>query len=408
MKKLISQYTGLRKEIYILSLCQLIDSAGSMIGPMFTLILSTKMGMNAGQIATYFLVVMLLSLPINLLGGKLTDRFNKKLLINICDITTSVIYIFCGIVGLNKYTLALYVAGGLLQSIESPAYTSLVADFTSSNDRDRAYSLGYLGMNVGFVLAPTLGGILIKNHVSLMFVLNGVFQLFSIIVFDIFVKGTAPVQASDNKYEEGVSGGNVFKVIKDSKILLPFMLILSLSMLVYNMYGYLIPLELSAFHGENGSVLFGTVSSLNGITVLAFTALLTALFAKRSTLDKMIFGNTCELVGLAMFWIFVGTPFIYYIAIVIFTIGEILNTISSTPHLTKRIPVNYRGRMLAVSSVVSNIIVSAGQFAIGKVYDNVGSFAAWAIVIGVGVFTIAGYLVMRKSDMKRYPELYKE
>lgn len=406
--KLIDQYRGLRKEIYVLGICELIDCAGSMVGPLLTLILSSKLGMDASAIALYFLIYTVLSLPIHLLGGKLTDRMNKKLLINICDITTSVIYIICGLAGINKVTITCYLFGSLLQAAESPAYQTLTADFTTSADRDKAYSLHYLAMNLGMVLAPTLGGLLMKDHLGFMFVLSGCVQLLSILIFDLFVKDMSAVKDSENKYEEESSSGNVIRVLMENRALIPFVLIYAFSMLFYGMYGYLMPLSFTAVHGDVGSVLYGTVSSLNCVTVLVFTAALTAMFAKRTSIDKMIWGNAFEVFGMLMIFLFLGTPVVYYIAIVIFTFGEILNTTTTSPHLTRRIPANFRGRIMAVASVFVDLVMSAGEFAVGKVYDNVNPEAAWISVLCLGAATIAGYILLKKPDRKAYPELYKE
>ncbi len=405
--KLFSQYKGLRRELYVLFICELIDNAGSMVGPLLTLILSTKLGMDASAVAAYFLVYTLLSLPIHLLGGRLTDKINKKLLINVCDIATSAIYIVCGAVGLSRVTLACYLVGSLLQTVESPAYHSLTADFSTAADRERAYSLNYLGMNLGLVLAPTLGSFLIKDHLGLMFILSGVFQFGSLLVFDIFVKDTGAIRDTGNTYEQRVEGESTFKVLRDSRVLIPFIAIGAVSMLVYNMYGYLMPLSLTAVHGDAGSVYYGTLSSLNCVTVLVFTAVLTALFAKRTTIDKMVAGNLFELAGLLLFFLFLGRPVVYYIAIVIFTLGEILNTVTTTPHLTKRIPQNYRGRVMAVSSVASAVVVAGGKFAVGKIYDLVSPTVAWGVVFVLGAATVAGYLLMKKADRAAFPVLYE-
>ncbi len=406
--KLIDQYRGLRKEIYVLGICELIDCAGSMVGPLLTLILSSKLGMDASAIALYFLIYTVLSLPIHLLGGRLTDRMNKKLLINICDVTTSVIYIICGLAGINKITITCYLFGSLLQAAESPAYQTLTADFTTSADRDKAYSLHYLAMNLGMVLAPTLGGLLMKDHLGFMFVLSGCVQLLSILIFDLFVKDMSAVKDSENKYEEESSSGNVIRVLMENRALIPFVLIYAFSMLFYGMYGYLMPLSFTAVHGDVGSVLYGTVSSLNCVTVLVFTAALTAMFAKRTSIDKMIWGNAFEVFGMLMIFLFLGTPVVYYIAIVIFTFGEILNTTTTSPHLTRRIPANFRGRIMAVASVFVDLVMSAGEFAVGKVYDNVSPEAAWISVLCLGAATIIGYILLKKPDRKAYPELYKE
>lgn len=403
--KIISQYKGLRRELYVLFLCRFIDNAGSMVGPMLTLILSTKMGMDAGSIAAFFLVYTAISLPIQLLGGKLTDKVNKKLLINVCDISSSVIYVICGIIGLNYVTLCVYLLGGLLQTIEGPAYESLVSDFTTSDDREKAYSLEYLGLNLGLVLSPTLGSILIKNHIGLMFVLSGIFEFLSIIIFDIFVRDISAVTDSGNIYEKGVDSKSSLRILRDSKVLIPFTVISSFGMLFYGMYGYIMPLSFTAVHGDIGSVYFGTVSSLNCITVLVFTAMLTALFARRSTLGKIIIGSFLELAGLSMIYLFLGTPLIYYIGIVIFTWGEILNTIASTPYLSKRIPINYRGRIMAITSVISSIICSVGEYGVGKIFD-VNMDAAWITILALGAAVIVGYVLLRNPDKKAFPALY--
>jgi len=50
--KLLSEYRGLRKELYILFIGRMMTNMGSMIWPMFTLILSKKLGLSAGTIAS--------------------------------------------------------------------------------------------------------------------------------------------------------------------------------------------------------------------------------------------------------------------------------------------------------------------------------------------------------------------
>ena len=77
--KLISQYKGLRREIYILCFGRLVTAMGAMIWPMLTMILSQKMGMSAKHIAWVMALVGILSLPANLIGGKMADHLNKKM-----------------------------------------------------------------------------------------------------------------------------------------------------------------------------------------------------------------------------------------------------------------------------------------------------------------------------------------
>ncbi|MDO4941047.1 MAG: MFS transporter [Erysipelotrichaceae bacterium] len=404
---IFSQYRGLQKEIYVLFVCKLIDNAGLLVGPMFTLILSNKMGMSGTEIALYLSLFSILCVPVQLLGGRLGDKVNKKLIINICDITTSLVYIFCGIVGLNKVTLFVYMLGSLLQNAESPIYDSMIADFTTSADRERAYSLNYVGLNLGLALAPTIAGFMLKDYLWLMFVISGVSELISIIVFNIYIKDVKAIVDETNVYEKKMEEGNALSIFKENKILILMLIIFSLGTIAYNMYAYLMPLTLADVHGDLGSIYYGTISSINCIVVFTCTALLTNILERFISIDKMMIAEGCELVGYLLFMLFVGKQFMYYPMIIIFTVGEIINTIAITPYITRRIPLNYRTRISSFISVVATVIGSFGIYAIGKIYDNYGYNLAWIVTIVIIVLIIVLYSCVKKMDKKTYPELYK-
>ena len=404
---LINQYKGLRKEIYVLFICKLIDNMGSMIGPMLTLILSINLGLNAKQIAIISTIFTIISLPVALIGGKIADKFNKKLILNIGDISTSIIYIGCGLIGINKYTIFAYFIGSLIQACESATYSSLVADFSVGEQREKASSLLYLGLNLGMVLAPTIGGFLLKNHASLIFLLNGAFQLISIIIFDIFVKNTTAVVDSENKYENESTATSTLTIFKENKVIIYTLIIVAISSAIYNMWGYLMPLSLSSINSEYGSIYYGTMSSLNCIVVVLLTVPITSLLEKTSSINKMILGNIFEILGFIIFIIFINKSIIYYVSIFIFTIGEIVNTITTSPHITKRIPINYRGRILSMSDFLFNLFNAIIQYAAGFIFDAYGMHQAWFVVVIISLVTIISYQLLKKPDKNTFPDLYK-
>lgn len=404
---IFDQYKGLGKEIYVLFVCKLIDNAGSMVGPMFTLILSNKMGMSGEEIAIYLSLFSILCIPVQLLGGKLGDKINKKLIINICDIATSLVYIVCGIIGLNKVTLLAYMLGSLLQNAESPIYDSLVADFSSSIDRERASSLIYVGLNLGLALSPTIGGFLLKDYLWLMFIISGVSELISVIVFNIYVKEVKAIEDESNIYEKKMEKGDILSIFKKSNVLTYFLLISSLGTIAYNMYAYLMPLTMIDVHSELGSVYYGAMSSTNCIIVFSCTAIITKLLEKIISINKMMIASALELTGYLMFVLFLGNVFLYFPAIIVFTFGEIANTIANSPFITRRIPLNYRTRINSVYAVFSTLVGSLGQLLIGKVYDGHGYFLAWIITFGIIAMILVLFALIKKLDKKEYPELYK-
>lgn len=71
---------------------------------------------------------------------------------------TVVSYIICGILPLSDFSIALFYIASVFATIEGPSCDALIADLSGSESREKAYSLQYLGMNLGLVLAFILTG----------------------------------------------------------------------------------------------------------------------------------------------------------------------------------------------------------------------------------------------------------
>ena len=405
---LFSQYKGLRKELYILFIGRIMTNMGAMIWPMFTLILNRKLGLNATVIAACVVIFSLVNLPVSLIGGKLADKLNKKNIIVVCDLVSIASFIYCAIVPVTITSIAIFAVASLFQTIEWPSYDALVADFSTSGDRERAYSLSYLGTNLGLVLSPTLAGFLFENHLNLAFLINGISIAMSTIL--IFFRIRDVHRETDESPASGYEADLNSKVsalsyIGHSRVVLLFIIAAALSNGVYSMYSYLMPLDMGITYAERGSVLFGSMSSTNCIVVVTCTALITRLFRKIRESGKMLIGEGLILAGYLLFLLFIRQPIMCFVAITVFTFGEIFNTLSSSPFLTRRIPASHRGRIIAVMNVVCGLSSSAIQLAVGWIYDKAGSPTAWTTVIGIGIAEILIVAVMAAFDRKDYPGL---
>ena len=187
---MFSQYRGLRRELYILFIGRIMTNLGSMIWPMLTLILTRKLGMNASEAAGLMLVFSFVAIPVSLIGGKLTDRLNKRNIILFCDVISVICYIVCGLLPLTLFSIVLIGLAALFQTVEWPAFDALVADFTLPKDRQRAYSLNYLGNNLGVMLAPTIGGLLFNNYLNVAFLINGLAIFGSTLLIFFLIRNT--------------------------------------------------------------------------------------------------------------------------------------------------------------------------------------------------------------------------
>ena len=406
--KLFDQYKGLRRENYILFFGNIVTNMGAMIWPMMTLILEQKMGLSAGRIALIMMVWSFICMPANLLGGKLADKLNKKKIILAGDIVSIICYVACGLIPLSYVTIGLLMLASVFQSIEGPAYNALVADITPTKDREKAYSLLYVGANIGLMVSPTLGGILFKNYLWLAFIICGVAIGCSTMLIWCLVKNITPVveETEEAIYQRARKDDSVWKVLWDNKPLLIFYLIMALYYAAYNQFNFLMPLEMGNIHGEDGALIFGTVTSLNCIIVVIFAPLITKWFKRLRETSKMSVGASLLILGYLVFILLLGQIPAYYAAIILFTWGEIFTSISEGPYESKRVPSSHRGRLSSILGVAQGILLSLFDVGVGKAYDSAGSGAAWTIVMTSAGLALLLALCLIRIDRRKYPKLY--
>lgn len=364
------QYMGLRKEMYILFWGRVVTNMGALVWPMMTLILKNKLGYSASEVATIMMVLGFVQLPCMVLGGKMADHFNKRNLIILCDLVTVATYFLCYFLPVDRKMIPLLTIAAIFALMEWPSYDALVADLSSSKDRDKAYSLNYLGTNLGLVLSPILGGFLFADHLNLAFLISSIATLSSTVLIFLFI----------------ICGG--------------------LWSLVYSQFNFLLPLNLEQLYSAQGAVLFGTLTSVNAIVVIVGTPLMTKWVSKMQDVTKLMFGQVLIIAGYSFFVWGQNLLGLYYVAMVIFTLGEIVHTIGQQPYLTRRIPASHRGRLSSFSTIFAGVFQLTGQQAVGRMADTLAMSRVWFSIICIGAVNIFGYFLLRKRDRKVYPLLY--
>ena len=406
IRKMFQMYTGLRKEVYILCFGRFVTAMGSLIWPILTLILKSKIGLNAEQVALWFLLFGIIQLPFGLLGGKITDRYNKRNIILVFDLLSVAIYVITSMIPLSIGRMCFFFIGSLLQHMEWPAYDAMIADLTSDHDREKAYSLQYLASNLGIVFAPTLGGILFNNYLWLSFLLSGLAILSSTILIFLFIPKNMEKVENDNTYELNEEG-NLLDMIKTRKILLIYVVISCISAILYAQFNYLLPIQMDEMFLAQGALFFGMLTSINGTVVIIFTPILTQVTLKWSDLERIVLGTLLEIVGICSCFFFTKELAFYIISMIVFTLGEILNTLGNSPYLSKRIPASHRGRFTSINNICTTMASSVGNTVVGKIVVLYSFKQGWIFVFGIGVVLMTLLTFYRNMDKKRFALLYK-
>lgn len=407
--KYIRQYLGMRKELYILFWGRVVTNMGALIWPMMTLILKNKLGYSPSQIASILIILGIAQFPFTLIGGKLADRFNKRNLIIVCDLVTVVSYFICAFLPVSEKWIPLLALAAIFAQMEWPSYDALVADLSLPEEREKAYSLNYLGANLGLVLAPTIGGFLFVNHLSLAFFMSSLATLSSTVLIFFFIKDITPVKTQEisGQYEEMRDGHSVWQVLWENKVLILFMLCGGIWTLVYNQFNFLIPLNLEQSYGEQGAILFGTLTSVNALVVIIGTPILTRVMERVRDVERLLMGQVLIVLGLSAYAFVQNVLLIYFVSMVVFTLGEICGTLGIQPYLTRRIPASHRGRFSSFYTMFAGAFQLGGQKVVGSMADVIPIQIVWMFIVVIGILNVVGYIILRQRDKKAFSLLYK-
>ena len=417
MKQLITQYGGLKREVYILFIGRLVTAMGSFVWPMLTFFLTTKLGLSDGTATLMIATASVLSFPAALMGGKLADRFSRKTIIIVFDCITVSMYLLAALLPLSLFTAFLLFAAALFQTIESPAYDALNADYSTSRQREKAYSLSYLGFNLGYIVGASVAGLLFERFVRLAFCINGLAIFISTVLILFFVhkknaitEDTADLSESYSEYEQPIDEKTpVLTVLRQRPVLIGMLLIGCLASMPSSLMGLLLPLQLKDTLGEAGATLYGYLNSLNGFVVIVFTPILTVLLKKLTEIPKVIIGLLLFLTGNLFFSLGTAASMLF-VGMFIFTLGEVVEVLGHNPYASRRVPASHRGRVGGISSVIHSIFSSCTQYLISFLLIATGSNyrLIWMVFMVCGLVGAVLDGFMYGPDKRSFPKLYQK
>ena len=417
MKQLITQYGGLKREVYILFIGRLVTAMGSFVWPMLTFFLTTKLGLSDGTATLMIATASVLSFPAALMGGKLADRFSCKTIIIVFDCITVSMYLLAALLPLSLFTAFLLFAAALFQTIESPAYDALNADYSTSRQWEKAYSLSYLGFNLGYIVGASVAGLLFERFVRLAFCINGLAIFISTVLILFFVhkknaitEDTADLSESYSEYEQPIDEKTpVLTVLRQRPVLIGMLLIGCLASMPSSLMGLLLPLQLKDTLGEAGATLYGYLNSLNGFVVIVFSPILTVLLKKLTEIPKVIIGLLLFLTGNLFFSLGTAASMLF-VGMFIFTLGEVVEVLGHNPYASRRVPASHRGRVGGISSVIHSIFSSCTQYLISFLLIATGSNyrLIWMVFMVCGLVGAVLYGFMYGPDKRSFPKLYQK
>lgn len=390
LKQLMKPYRGLPREVYIIFVSKIINALGCFVMPLLTIILKDSIGLSDQAAGAYISAAGLIYLPAAMLGGKLADTIGRKKVIIIFDFLAALLYISCSFIKPSMTMVYVIMIAAACMVTAGPAHDSLMADITDHKNREGAYALSYMGWNIGFAVGPVIGGMLYETNLHWVFIGDAITALLSLCLIVFFIKETIyktkeEITDSDRVLEKQEEG-SIFTVLLKRPILIYFSLIVFGFNFAYSQWSFLMPLHMIELFPTGKAEVYGRLASFNGVVVILFTPLMTYILQKVKNIRKMVYGGLLYAVGFGMLGFF-NSSVDFYISVLIFTLGEIVLAISTSPFIANHTPASHRGRMSAVIPMIFGMGYTLGPIGMGQILGVMSIENAW-VVVGV-ISTIA-------------------
>jgi MFS family permease len=311
-------------------------------------------------------------------------------------------YIIAAFMGTSIYVIPFIILAGFIMGIADPESSALIADITTPKNRENAYSLFYMAINVGFAVSPLIGGFFFEKYLSLLFIFDALTAFMAMLMIFMFIPETINKTkdnlGEDRKLEKRVEG-SLIGVLKERPILVFYALVMFGYSFVYSQWGFMYPILAERVVPDGGAKFYGSLVSFNALIVITLTPLITKLLSGKSSLRRIIYGGIFYALGFGMPGFLSSIPSMFA-ATFILTLGEIVVSVSSGPFIANHTPASHRGRMNAVLPMIIGFGYTIGPSIMGRVLNISGISVSWRIVGFVMIMFTAFAVMLEKYDRK--------
>src|SRR5262249_39778780 len=273
---MLRNYLNLPRSVYILCLGTFINRAGAFLVTFLTLYLVDRLGFSKVAATSALGVFGLGAIVAALVGGHLADHIGRKTVMLIGLIGSAPMMLTCSSALSYPLTLAPLPGLALLADMSRPAASAMIADLVEPIRRPHAFGLMYVSINLGFAVAPVVGGMLAKYSFKLLFWLDALTSLTYAAIILLRIRETLPARGSIQQPEAGRPGfRDAARWIARDNVYLGFCLATLLIAMVYMQAMSTLPLYLLS-RGID-LVYYGRIISLNGLLIVCLQLPLTAL-----------------------------------------------------------------------------------------------------------------------------------
>lgn len=340
-------FSGLRPEVWYLSLVLLINRSGAMVIPFLTVYLTSQRGFtyaDAGWIMSSFGVGSVVG---SYVGGWITDRFGFYRVQQWTLIGGGFLFWVLGQQSTFwEMSISIFILSTVLDAFR-PANQAALAFYSNPENRARAYGLLRLAVNLGFSMGPVLGGLLIASlGYEWLFIVNGLSCLGAALAFRLLLP-PGRLAEGEPQPDEVQNGPSAYA----NGPFLAFIFFLALGAVAFMQFFSSLPVYLKEELGYAESQI-GLLVTLNGLMIVAMEMPLVHKLGQRfRSLGIIMAGYLFLSAGFFVLQGAIWLPIFAIVFMILITIGEMLSMPFASTFTAEIAPVSRRGEYMGLQSI---------------------------------------------------------
>jgi len=398
--KIKKVYHEFPTKFWILVLASFIDSlGGGLLFPFYALYVTEHFGVGMIEVGFLFSFLAAGGIIGSILGGSLSDKYGRKLILLVGLIFSGLGILVLGFV--QDLTFFYLFAGllGLFGAAGGPARQAMVADMLPPEKRTSGYAILRVTANLSVTIGPALGGLLITHGFLTLFIGDAVASAITAVIVFYKIPETKPDTDTKKQKETFIDTMKGYShVLKDGVFML-YIFFGALVALVYLQMHSSLPVFLRDQH-EFPAQKFGLLVSLNAVMVVLFQFFITRKISKYRPFKMMALGVILYGIGFLMYG-FVSNEVWFFVAMAIITTGEMFIATFSQSLVALFAPEDKRGRYMAVFSLKWTIPNLFGVLLAGVIMNRFGDNVLWYFAGILCVIAASGYFLLDHLSKKR-------
>ncbi len=413
IKSNIGKYKDLPREMYVLFFIRIINAVGNFVYPFLTLILTEKMNYSPFETGIIMLITSVIYVPASILGGILADRWKYKSTFMLFSGFTGILFLICGFLLNSRIMIIFLILANVSDGISQPSNTAMVSNFTNNENRSTAFSLLYLGHNIGLSVGQLVGGTIFNNYTKYLFIGNAATIFLCVILIKFLVKEGTEYNNTESDIDIGVNteetnidkndNKGLFKIIIENKKLIFFSLNSMLLAFIFAQENFTLPLHVSDIFKENGAKYFGMLTSINSVTVILLTLPVTVFTNKLKPSLNLSLSAFFSLITALLLCVF-KQLYGFILAMIIWSVGEIFKATNLDAYVMNNSPKEYLGRLCSVFSLINGAGYAITPLLMGKFVEVFGFKSSWILVSIVAFTALNGMLYLYRQEKKEKSE----